>query len=117
MMHSVMQWLLACARWQRISFVFFVAVLLVLVASPLVDRLYIQYFFDDATVIVPSYVSVFLGAIAYLWGWVAIVGVVGDSHRPTTIWAQAFVVFSFCVMVISIVLIVQGLSMTDFVAG
>lgn len=116
-MSALWRWLARLPRLARVLWVFVTAVMVVLVLSPLVDRIYIEHFFDEATVIVPSYISVFFGALAYLWGWVSWVGAAGEREIVPTRSGQVFAVFAFCVMVIGIGLLLHGFSMTDFIAG
>lgn len=59
-----------------------------LVVLPLVDDIYLLYFFSDATRILPSLVSLGIGIIFYLFGWWLIVGAIGDIPpvRPAILW-------------------------------
>jgi hypothetical protein len=69
------------ARWQRILFSAGIALVVFIAIFPLVDMVYLQFFFTLETRIVPSLVSSMIGLGMYLWGWWLLVGVAGDSPQ------------------------------------
>lgn len=100
----------------RILFVFFTAVAIVLAIFALIDRIYIMYLFDRETIVWPSYVSVGIGAVAYALGYYLFVGTRGT--QPSAMRGRwLYMAISIAAVVVSVVLIVQGLSMTDYFAG
>lgn len=108
--------LLNLPRIMRILFVFVTALAVVLAIFALVDRLYIVYLFDPQTIIWPSYVSVAVGAVVYLWGYYLFVGTRGTKwivRRGRWLYLSV----SLAAVIISVTLVVQGLSMTDYFAG
>jgi hypothetical protein len=64
-------------RLARIVIAAIVAPVTVLVASPIVDAIYLRYFYAQETVIVPSIVAAAMGLLMYLVGWRIIVGTAG----------------------------------------
>lgn len=84
--------ILALPRMARIVIVALLALAAVLVASPVVDTVYLRYFYTPETVIVPSLVTAALGLLAYLAGWRLIVGTVGvqpESSRAAQVYLIA----------------------------
>lgn len=111
-----MKLLLELPRPLRIVFVAFVAAALVLAVFALVDRIYIQYFLHPSTVILPSFISVGMGAIMYAWGYYLFVGTRGvklGERRGRAVYLAV----AFTVIVVNIVLIAYGVSLTDSFAG
>jgi protein-S-isoprenylcysteine O-methyltransferase Ste14 len=111
-----MTWLLERARPWRILFVTINAAAVVLAVFALVDRIYIQYFLNPSTIVVPSYISVGLGAAMYVWGYYLFVGTRGvklTARRGRTLYLAV----AFTVLVVNVVLIVYGISLTDSFVG
>ena len=55
--------------------------MMVAMVFPLVDYVYLRYFFTEGSTIVPSLVSVAFGGLFYVWGWIVYVGTV--STKPS----------------------------------
>jgi amino acid transporter len=108
--------ILRLPRLIRILAVVFVALLLVMAIFPLVDSLYVAYFFNIETIVLPSLVSVAVGLIVYVWGWRSIVGMVGETPEPK-FSAKAFISLALLLVLIDLGLILQGLAMTNWIAG
>lgn len=108
--------LLGLPRLVRILLVAMSSLSVVLAIFALVDRIYIQYLLTPETVILPSFVSVGLGLGMYVWGWILLVGQRGKRLPPAK-WLGLYLLISVFCIVINIGLIVQGISMTDYVAG
>jgi hypothetical protein len=83
-----MQRVLNLSRIKRILFVGGVALLTGVVAQPVVDAVYLNFFYDPRTVVVPSIVTAIVVLIVYLIGWQLVVGTVGESKtpRPPVLW-------------------------------
>lgn len=64
-------------RLARIVIAAIVALVTVLVASPIVDAIYLRHFYTPGTVMLPSLVAAGLGLLMYLIGWRLIVGTAG----------------------------------------
>ena len=75
-------------RLVRIIIVAFFALMAVATVFPLVDYLYLRYFFTADSVIIPSLISVAIGGIVYGWGWIVYVGTVGTkpSAEKAILW-------------------------------
>lgn len=77
------QSLLNFPRITRIIIAGVFAISLTLALSPVIDRLYEQYFYSEDTLILPAIVSALLGLLMYIVGWFAIVGVAGEKILPS----------------------------------
>lgn len=108
--------LVALPRLVRIALVAFNALSAVLAIFALVDRIYIQYLMTPQTVVLPSYVSVAMGLVMYIWGWLLLVGQ-RRKRRPVQAALGFYVVVAIVAFCINIVLILQGVSMLDAFAG
>jgi hypothetical protein len=95
------------------------AMALLVTLFPLIDELYVRYFFDPATVMVPSLVGVAIAGAMYIWGWYLLVGTVDDEKIKQS--ASPMLILYFIVglaaVLADIVLILHGLSLTDTFAG
>jgi hypothetical protein len=69
-----------------IAVVFALAVTFAL--SPIIDEIYISYFFSEATRIVPSLLAAAAGLVMYVLGWVLTVGTVHEPlpERGAVLW-------------------------------
>ncbi|MCU0513949.1 MAG: hypothetical protein MUE40_15440 [Anaerolineae bacterium] len=97
-------------RLLRILLAALAALAVTAVLFPLVDAVYVQFFFTPETRIVPSYVSVGAGALMYLAGWLLLVGPSGGgvSAHPAL---PVYVLVSLIAMFTLLVLLAQGISM------
>ncbi len=107
-----MEYILNLPRLVRILFVGFVALCTVLAIFPLVDRIYLAYFYHPSTIGIAAYLSVFMGAMMYVFGWLQLVGSAGRRQEPSR-FVVPYLVLSFLIIVLDVLLIIQGLSMTD----
>lgn len=96
---------------------FAMAVLIAL--FPLIDELYVRYFFNPDTVMLPSLVGVGVAGMMYIWGWILLVGTVGDEKIKQTASPMLIVYFiiGLAAVLADILLIVHGLSLTETFAG
>lgn len=64
------------------------AVALVALLQPMVDLIYLQLFFNESTVQVPSWILAAFGFAMYFAGWVFLVGLPGDdmAQRRGAVW-------------------------------
>ncbi|NJL56462.1 hypothetical protein HC928_15755, partial [bacterium] len=74
--------MLGMPRLARIFVVVFFALAVTLAVSPIIDSIYLSYFFDERTVIVPSLVAAAFGVVMYAAGWILVVGWQGGGYRP-----------------------------------
>ncbi|GAB4510453.1 MAG: hypothetical protein OHK0046_07310 [Anaerolineae bacterium] len=72
---------LSLPRLIRILIAGVFALATVLAVSPIVDEIYLLFFYSPATALVPSLISAALGVMMYLIGWQMIVGTVGEPKR------------------------------------
>lgn len=111
-----MRLILELPRVFRILFVGLIALSMVLAVFAFVDRIYIQYFLHPSTVVIPSYISVALGAAMYVWGYYLFVGTRGTKlgERPGR---ALYLAIGLTVVTVNVVLIIYGLSLTDLFAS
>lgn len=67
------------ARWFVVAFF---ALAVTLAVSPFIDALYLQYFFDERTVIAPALVAMMFGLLMYIVGYWLVVGWQGETTTP-----------------------------------
>ncbi len=72
--------LVALPRVARVLIVALFALMVTLALSPLVDTIYLTYFYSYETRIIPSLVSASFGLVVYVIGWWLMVGTLGE--RP-----------------------------------
>jgi hypothetical protein len=89
-------------RVARISLIGGFALTTTLAVSPLVDEIYLRFFFDESTRIVPSFVSVSIGLVMYLVGWKWVIGTIGESPQVETkiIWYFAIGAMSLILVLV-----------------
>jgi hypothetical protein len=103
--------ILKLPRLARILIAAIVALITALVASPVVDAIYLRYFYSPDTVIVPSLIAAALGLLMYVAGWRLIVGTVGDDSpisRSTLIYMAGGALLVIAAAVWMLRLIVMG---------
>jgi hypothetical protein len=95
-------------RLARVGLVSLVALSVTVALFPLVDSVYVQFFFNQATVILPSLVSAGFGLVMYIVGWWLVVGTVGEAPpaRTGVLWYAAF---GLLAIVLIIVLVLFGI--------
>ncbi len=78
-----------------------------LALTPLIDRIYLQYFFDFNTRVIPALISTAAGLLFYGVGWRLIIGYAGEqpSARPAILW---YVSIGAAACVIVAVLVIIG---------
>ncbi len=112
-------WVAFLPRIVRILIAAGFAIALLMAIFPRIDEIYILYFFDPTTVIVPSLVGVAIAGAMYIWGWYLLVGTTGNEQikqtaSPMLIW---YFFVGLAAVFVDIVLILHGLSLTDTFAG
>jgi amino acid transporter len=93
-------------RVTRIGLAALFALALTLALTPIVDRLYIDNFFNPATRGLPAMISTALGLVFYVVGWRLIIGYVGETPpaRRAIFWYAALGAAA-CAFVILLVII------------
>lgn len=96
-------------RLIRIVIALFFATMVTLAISPLVDHIYLRFFFTTETVIVPAMVTVSIASIMYIWGWWGFVGTINTVPQ-----ASKYVFLYFVVGIVAtisvIILFIQGIT-------
>ncbi len=95
------------SRLMRTVLAVLFALALTLALTPLIDRIYLAYFFDLNTRVIPALISTAAGLIFYGVGWRLIIGYVGEqpTARPAILW---YVSIGAAACVIVVVLLVIG---------
>jgi len=75
-------------RVPRILIVLFFSGIAVAAVFPLIDHIYLRFFFTTDSTIAPSLVSVTIGGLMYIVGWFLYVGTIGTtpSARNAILW-------------------------------
>jgi hypothetical protein len=105
---GIVEQTLRLARWQRWLMVASFAVAVALLLTPVVDHLYLTYFFSMETRIVPSFVSTGLGVLVYAIGYLLIIGRVGQvpTARRATLW---YIMFCLAALALVLILVIIGI--------
>lgn len=79
-------------RLTRIALAAVFALALTLALTPIIDEVYLNYFYDTETRMVPALISTVLGVAYYLLGWRLIVGYAGETPAPrrSILWYMSF---------------------------
>ena len=88
-------------RIARIVIVSVFAVGVTILVFPLVDRIYIENFFNADTVSVPALVSAGIGLVVYIIGWLLLIGTAGD--RPPARQALAVYILAGVAVLASVI--------------
>ncbi|MBL8154793.1 MAG: hypothetical protein JNM70_11470 [Anaerolineae bacterium] len=102
-------WIVTRPRLTRILLVTAFSLAVVLLAFPIVDNVYINLFFNEATRILPSLVSAGLGAVMYMVGWRLIIGTRGETPAVQPL-VLAYCLFGLIVIILVVILVLQGYS-------
>lgn len=107
-------------RWGRILIVAIISLAVTLIVFPQVDSIYLYYFFNKDTVIIPAYISAGIGMVMYVAGWFLVVGSTAYkpneqvSSSPALLW---YIGLGVLALVMCTTLLLYGLTLTDTVAG
>jgi hypothetical protein len=104
--------LLGWPRIVRIGLVAIFALCVTLSLSPMVDEIYMGFFFSPQTIILPSLVSAAFGLVMYITGWWLMIGTIGEkpAARLAIIWYFALGVAAVLVVVI---LLMRGITLLN----
>lgn len=75
----MLEQLVRLPRLIRVLIVAVFSLVVALAVSPLIDHIYIRFFFSSSTVILPSLVTVAVGSIVYIIGWRIYIGTVNTT--------------------------------------
>ncbi len=97
--------ILGLPRLARIVLVTLLTMAIILAVFPLVDDIYLRYFFTHETRILPSLVSLGIGILFYILGWWGLVGMVGTTLpvRPAVLWYVGVGVAAFVLVVLLLI--------------
>ena len=111
-LQNLIQGLVQLPRLIRIIIAVFFAGMMTLAVSPLVDHIYLRYFFSIETRILPAFVTVAIASIMYIAGWRIYIGTVNTvpSAKNRILW---YFGMGISVTIIVIVLFIQGISMAQ----
>lgn len=76
-----MEWIVHLPRIARIAVCALFGIAMTGLLTPLVDRVYLDYFFNADTVILPALISAVAGVLVYGVGWRVFVGYAGERPR------------------------------------
>lgn len=105
--YRLLERLLSLPRLARIGLAGVFALALTLLLIPVIDGIYLQYFYSPDTRGVAAYVGASIGVVMYLLGWRLIVGFAGESPSVSraVVW---YVSFGAAVSLIALALFVYG---------
>ncbi|MBI1280056.1 MAG: hypothetical protein GC179_18150 [Anaerolineaceae bacterium] len=106
----VTYWVRKILVWPRLTRIIIICVFALAVTAlvfPLIDYVYMENFFNEQTIILPSFVSSGLGIITFGVGWWLLVGVRGEK-RPERTAVFFYLVFGMLVLVVVFTLIING---------
>ncbi len=89
-------------RLLRLLLVAIIAIITTLAVSPLIDAIYLQFFFTPETRILPSLLAMGVGVTMYMVGWIYLVGSVGEDV-PITRGLKGYIYMSLFMLVIVLV--------------
>jgi hypothetical protein len=89
-------------RGIRLFVVVIFAISATLAVSPLVDAIYLQFFFTPETRILPSLIAMGAGLAIYAFGWIYLVGSAGEVIAITTGLKIYFYVGLFTIIIVVI---------------
>lgn len=102
--------IIGLSRWQRIALVAILSLAFTLVVFPIVDDIYLRYFFADETRILPSLVSLGIGIVFYLLGWWSLVGTIGD-RLPARRVILLYVGIGLVALFLALLMVIFGFAM------
>lgn len=105
----LLNWFLALPRIIRIILAAIFALATTLALSPIVDKIYVDYFFTEQTRILPSLISTGFGLVMYVTGWMLFIGTVGDDPPPRFAVLWYFVLGWFAIL-LALLWFVQGIT-------
>lgn len=109
-LQNLTQRLVQLPRVIRLVISVFFAAMVTLAVSPLVDHIYLRFFFTEETVMIPALVTVAIASATYIWSWWVFIGTVNSVPS-----ASNYILLYFGVGVVAtiivIALLIQGFSM------
>lgn len=94
-------------RLARIALVTLIALVVVLVLVPVIDSIYLNNFYNPATVIIPSLIAAAVGIACYAAGWFLIVGMAGGTP-PARLAAALYLLGGVVALIVMVILVLSG---------
>ncbi len=105
---GMIRWTFQLSRIGRILVCAVIALAATLTIRPLIDLIYLNNFYDPATVIVPAWIATAVGIAVYALGWRLVVGIAGETPQPSR-FAAYYLVLGAGLIVYVLALTVYGL--------
>ncbi|MFW5691947.1 MAG: hypothetical protein ACOCX3_01205 [Chloroflexota bacterium] len=102
---SLVRSVLKLPRITRLVIAGVLALAVTLALSPIIDEIYLRFFFDESTRGLPGLLAAAFGVTMYIIGWFAIVGTSGEAAQERQIAAYYLVVGLLAIGVVLIWLI------------
>ncbi|MCB9451685.1 MAG: hypothetical protein H6672_09610 [Anaerolineaceae bacterium] len=107
------EWIVRLPRLVRIIMVGVFAIAVTFAVSPVVDELYLRWLFDDSTVILPSIITVVIGMVVYIIGWLLVVGSAGETPRARPV-VLLYCLLGILAVVLAVAALLPGLNGENF---
>lgn len=72
-------WILSLPRLVRIILIVLPSLATTIIFVPVVDSIYLRYFYSDSTNMIPSIIEAGIALTVYLIGWILVVGTSGEK--------------------------------------
>ncbi|MBZ0290717.1 MAG: hypothetical protein K8I30_24035 [Anaerolineae bacterium] len=99
-------------RFVRVVLCAVLALAVTLALSPLIDEIYLRFFFSSQTVIVPALISAAFGLLMYMLGWWLVIGTVGEMPpiRMGVLW---YIVVGLLAVSVVVILVFRGVTLLN----
>lgn len=111
-LNNVTEQLVGLPRLLRKLIVGFFALMVVFLLFPLVDHIYIRFFFTVDTVMIPALVSVAFGSVFYIIGWRIYVGTI-ETIPSAEKWVLWYFVIGVIITILVVGLFVYGVAILN----
>lgn len=102
-------------RFVRVLLCALFALAVTLSLSPLVDEIYLRFFFSAQTVLLPSLISSAFGLVMYVIGWLLVIGTVGEAPLARTS-VLIYLALGILAVIVVVFLVLRGVSLLDLAA-
>ncbi len=99
--------ILGLSRYLRIALILIFALVTTMLVSPLIDRIYLENFYDPSTTVLPAMLTVGCGVIVYIVGWMLLIGF-GDTLPIPGNWVILYSLYGIVVCMVVLTLLVNG---------
>jgi hypothetical protein len=112
---QIVERILRLPRFARIGLCALFALAVTLALSPLIDEIYLRFFFSAQTVIAPSLISAVFGLVMYVTGWLLVIGTRGETP-PARLGVLWYVLVGILALIVVVFLVVRGVSLLNLAA-